>query len=79
MDMKRSQRIETTQKPVTDQTGRRTFLIQTTPITRDSTSDGVHEVRQEPSLQTFGGIDVNQVSATEFESIDGQSFRLGHA
>ena len=77
--MKRSQCIETTRMPVTDQVGRRTFLIETTSVTRDSTNDGFHEFRQAASLQTFGGIDVNQVSDTEFESIDGQSFRLGHA
>jgi hypothetical protein len=77
--MKRSEHIQTTQMPVTDRAGRRTFLIETTPITRDWTSDGIHEFRREAALQTFGGIDVNQVSATEFESIDGQTFRLGHA
>jgi hypothetical protein len=77
--MTRSQRIETTQVAVTDQVGRHTFLIETTPVTRDSTNDGFHEFRQEASLQTFGCIDVNRVSETEFESVDGQSFRLGHA
>lgn len=77
--MTRFHRIETAQIAVTDRIGRHTFLIETTPVTRDSTSDGFHDFRQEASLQTFGSIDVNRVSETEFESVDGQSFRLGHA
>ena len=77
--MTRLQRIETAQIAVTDRVGRHTFLIQTTPVTRDSTNDGFRDFRQESSLQTFGSIDVNRVSETEFESIDGQTFRLGHA
>jgi hypothetical protein len=77
--MTRSQRIETMQIAVTDRAGRHTFLIETTPVTRESTSAGFNDFRQAASLQTFGSIDVNRVSETEFESIDGQSFRLGHA
>jgi hypothetical protein len=77
--MTRSQRIETTQIAVTDRGGRHTFLIETTPITRHTTNDGFDDFRQEASLQTFGSIDVTRISETEFESIDGQSFRLGHA
>jgi hypothetical protein len=72
------QRIETTQIAVTDRVGRRTFLIETTPVTRHSTNEGFHDFRQEASLQTFASIDVNRISETEFESVDGQSFRLGH-
>ncbi len=77
--MTRFHRIETTQIAVTDHIGRHTFLIETTPVTRDSNNDGFQDFRQEASLQTFGSIDVNRVSETEFESVDGQSFRLGHA
>ena len=79
MEMTRFQRIETTQIAVTDRVGRHTFLIETTPVTRDSTTDGFRDFRQEASLQTFGNVDVNRISETEFESVDGQSFRLGHA
>ena len=77
--MARSEHIETTRVPVTDQSGRHTFLIETTPVTRDSTGDGFHEFRHSASLQTFGSIDVNRITETQFESIDGQSFLLGHA
>lgn len=70
-------RIETTRLAVIDSNGARTYLTVSTPVVTGTYMDGeTYTHKKLASITNARGVHVNRKADTEFESIDGEKYRL---
>jgi hypothetical protein len=74
--MSKSTTIKRTKVHVINAAGVRTFLVVSTPVVTESTFDGPFTHELLATITDPRGVHVNRKSDTEFESIDGETYRL---